>query len=180
MKILLLPFDIASKGPITLDALNKIDGIEARGIFINGNDSRTARSRHAHHLRWYSYRKNPVKWLITYFGKSHKIRSLIKWADVLHWIWDSGFAGSWDLKLASQLKKPGIIEWSGSDIRYPERNYEINPYARLLYTSDYEFGNIETKEKSFKRQEKFSKLGFTPLVTPEMDLYIRKDLFPET
>ncbi len=180
MKILVLPFDIASKGPLTLDALNKIEGIEAKGIFVNGFDNRRSKSQHAHHLEQVSFKTNPIGWTTNYFRKSNQIQKLIKWADVLHWIWDSAFAGGWDLRLASVLKKPGIIEWSGSDIRYPEKNFEINPYAELLYTRDYEFKDIETREISFRRQEKFSKLGFTPLVTPEMDLYIRKDLFPKT
>ena len=33
LKILFLPFDIASKGAITIDALNRIPGIEAKGFF---------------------------------------------------------------------------------------------------------------------------------------------------
>lgn len=180
LKVLILPFDVASKAPITLDALNKIPGVEAKGIFVNGSDERTARSAHALHYAWYYFRKNPIKWTTTYISKSYHMARLINWADVLHWIWDSSFVGDWDLKWAKKLKKPGLIEWSGSDIRYPERNKEFNKYSNLLYTSDYEFGEIESKEISFARQLKFSKIGFTPLVTPEMDLYVRKDLFKKT
>lgn len=178
MKVLILPFDVASKGPLTLDALNRIEGVEARGLFVNGNDNRTARSSYAKHIPWVSFRKDPMKWVSIYFQKSFEVQKLIRWADVLHWIWDSGFEGGWDLKLARALNKPGIIEWSGSDIRYPERNFQINEVASLLYTASYEFADIETKEKSFKRQEKFKRAGFMPLVTPEMSLYIRQDLFP--
>lgn len=177
MKVLILPFDVASKGPLTLDALNKIEGVEARGLFVNGNDDRTARSSYAKHIPWVSFRKHPMRWLSIYLRKSYEVQRLIRWADVLHWIWDSGFEGEWDLRLAKLLNKPGVIEWSGSDIRYPERNFEINEVAHLLYTPAYEFNDIETREKSFKRQEKFKNAGFVPLVTPEMSLYVRNDLF---
>ncbi len=179
MKVLLLPFNIASKGAITIDALNRINGVEAKGVFVNKN-SKVASSDFARHFNVYSFRKDPIGWFSTYIKKSIYINKMIKWADVLHWIWDSGFSSQWDLKLARSLGKPGIIEWSGSDIRYPERNFEINPYASLLYNPEYEYRQIETKENSFRRQEKFSKMGFAPLVTPEMDLYIRKDLFSKS
>lgn len=180
MKVLILPFDIASKAPLTLDALNKIEGIEAKGYFVNGFDNRRAKSRYAVHLEDVSIRKNPFKWAHVYFTKLKEIKKLIEWADVLHWIWDSAFVGGWDLKYAKYLNKPGLIEWSGSDIRYPERNREINPMAEILYTSEYEFANIEQKRISLARQRKFQKAGFVPLVTPEMDLYVDKELFPKT
>ncbi len=179
MKVLLLPFNIASKGAITIDALNRINGVEAKGVFVSKNKG-VASSEFARHFEVYSFRENPIGWTSNYIKKSLYINKMIKWADVLHWIWDSGFSSQWDLKLARALKKPGIIEWSGSDIRYPERNFEINPHASLLYNPEYEYKHIETKENSFRRQEKFSKMGFAPLVTPEMDLYIRKDLFPKS
>lgn len=180
MRILFLPFDIASKGAITLNALNKIEGIEAKGFFVNENNSFTAKSIHAKYFKNIPAKSNPLKWLAVYLQKSYEVQKLIRWADVVHWIWDSAFEGEWDLRLAGLLKKPGIIEWSGSDIRYPERNFEINPYAHLLYTPQYEYREIETKPVSFARQDKFYKLGFVPLVTPEMDLYVKKDLFPKT
>ncbi|MBK6382068.1 MAG: glycosyltransferase [Chitinophagaceae bacterium] len=177
MKVLLLPFNIASKGALTIDALNRINGVEAKGVFVNKN-MKVASSEFARHFKGYSFRRNPIGWASTYIHKSLHIYKMIKWADVLHWIWDSGFSSQWDLKLARSLNKPGIIEWSGSDIRYPERALEINPYAHLSYNDNYEFKHIETVANSFRRQMKFSKLGFSPLVTPEMELYVRKELFP--
>lgn len=180
MKVLLLPFDVASKGPITLDALNRIEGIEAKGIFVNGSDSRTARSQFAKHFEWVYFSKQPLKWIKLYFLKVYYVVKYILWADVIHWIWDSAFAGKWDMYLVKLLRKPGIIEWSGSDIRYPEKNYEFNPYAKILYTNDYEFKDIEDKTISMDRQKRFRDLGFTPLVSPEMDLYIDKKKFPVT
>ncbi len=179
MKILLLPFNIASKGALTVDALNRIEGVEAKGIFVN-NNSKVASSEFARHFKSYSYKKNPIAWYFTFIKKSKHISRMIKWADVLHWIWDSSFLSQKDLELARVLNKPGIIEWSGSDIRYPEKALEINPYAPLTYNDDYEFKHIETMSNSFQRQIRFKELGFYPLVTPEMDLYVRKDLFPVT
>lgn len=178
MKVLLLPFNIASKGAMTLDALNKISGIQARGIFVDDNE-KVARSVYAKHFSSYSLNSNPVKWAGTFFVKSFWFAKLIRWADVVHWIWDSAYSSRWDLQYAKILHKPGLIEWSGSDIRYPERNFEINPYAHLLYESEYEYRSIEKQDISLERQKRFARLGYTPLVTPEMDLYVNRELFPK-
>lgn len=178
MKILVLPFNIASKGALTVDALNKIDGIEAKGVFVNKN-MKVATSDFARHFESYSISKHPIQWISTFFRKSYHIHRMIKWADILHWIWDSSFSTPWDLRLAKRLKKPGIIEWSGSDIRYPERAIELNPYAPLTYNDAYEFKHIETIANSLQRQKRFSKLDFSPLVTPEMALYVFEDMFPK-
>lgn len=179
MKVLLLPFDIASKGAITIDALNRMPGIEARGFFVNKN-SKIAKSLSAEYFDSVSLKEHPLNWIRTYIKKYNRLRELIKWADVLHWIWDSGFAGDIDLRMAKYYNKRGIIEWSGSDIRYPERAHEVNPFAKYTYNDLYEFAHIETRKISYTRQQKFYEAGFKPLVTAEMDLYIRKDLFQNT
>ncbi|MBE2230659.1 MAG: hypothetical protein IAE96_08455 [Chitinophagaceae bacterium] len=84
------------------------------------------------------------------------------------------------MRYAALLGKPGIIEWSGSDIRYPEKAEELNPFMRGIYSRGYEYAHIESKAASDKVQERFARVGFFPLTTPEMNLYLRKDLFPKT
>lgn len=179
MKVLVLPFDIASKGAITVNSLNQLQGIQAIGVFVNPNN-KVFKSEHAVYFNAYSFKKNPVKWLNEYFRKVFTIVRLIFWADIVHWIWDSAFAGKIDLRCASLLGKPGIIEWSGSDIRYPEKAEELNPFMRGIYSRGYEYAHIESKAASDKVQERFARIGFFPLTTPEMNLYLRKDLFPKT
>lgn len=176
LKVLLLPFDIASKGANTIDALNKIQGIEAKGLFVNKND-KVARSNDAYYFDYVSFKANPFKWVIVYIKKLKKFYELIKWADVLHWVWDSSFFGGLDIRMAKVFKKKGVIEWSGSDIRYPEKLFQINRFASSLYTNDYEYLKIEKKDISFRRQQKFYNIGFVPIVTPEMSLFLRKELF---
>lgn len=180
MKVLLLPYNIASKAAITVDALNRLEGVEARGLFLGGSKYQTSKGSHLTLLQPVSLKPNPVQWLKYQASKIYQFERLIRWADVIHWIWDSAFAGQMDLRYASLLGKPGIIEWSGSDIRYPERAEELNPFMRGIYSKGYEYAHIESKAASDKVQERFAHMGYYPLTTPEMNLYLRKDLFPKS
>ena len=171
---------MASKGVFTLNSLNRINGVEARGFFLNGNDIRKAKTDYAEYFESPPFFPNPLKWVISYFKKLYKVYKLIKWADVVHWVWDSAFFLQLDLKIVKLLAKPGIVEWSGSDIRYKEKAIELNPFMQVAYNTGYEYSEIETKEKSLLIQTRFSKLGFFPLTTPEMNLYINKALFERT
>ncbi|MBI3139765.1 MAG: glycosyltransferase [Sphingobacteriales bacterium] len=179
MKILLLPYNIASKASITIDALNKIEGVEAKGLFLGGDIKQTI-GENVIRIEPVPFSRNPVKWAFQQMRKAWYFRKLIRWADVIHWIWDSAYGGQLDIKYAAYLKKPGLIEWSGSDIRYRERAIELNRYMRDIYDRGYEYAHIETREKSDRIQERFARLGFFPLTTPEMNLYVRKDLFPRS
>lgn len=180
LNVLLLPYNIASKAAITVNALNRIDGIQARGLFLGGSKYQTAAGANLKILQPVNLRPDPVKWLRYQSAKVVHFEKMIRWADVIHWIWDSAFAGQLDLRYAALLGKPGIIEWSGSDIRYPEKAEEINPFMRGIYANGYEYAHIESKAASDKVQERFARIGFYPLTTPEMNLYLRKDLFPKT
>ncbi len=133
MKILILPFDMASKGVFTLDSLNKIEGIEAKGFFLNGDDVRKARTKHAEYHKVKSFLPNPFLWFLSNLRKMFKLYKLIKWADVVHWVWDSSYSWQFDIKYVSYLNKPGIIEWSGSDIRNRDTAERLNPYMKLIY-----------------------------------------------
>jgi glycosyltransferase involved in cell wall biosynthesis len=176
MRILFIPFNIASKASITIDALNKIEGIEAKGLFL-GSDVRQTIGKNVTRIELVSFAKNPAKWVSHQVKKAYYFRKMIRWADVIHWIWDSAYGMQLDLKYVSYLKKPGIIEWSGSDIRNREMAEKLNPYLKRIYEHGYEYAHIETLERSNRIQERFAKLKFFPLTTPEMDLYVRKDLF---
>ena len=179
MKILLLPYNIASKASITIDALNKIEGVEAKGLFLGG-DFRQTVGQNVTRLDLTNFSDNPVKWGRDQLRKAWYFRKMIRWADVIHWVWDSAYAGQLDLKYVKWLNKPGIIEWSGSDIRNREQAEALNPYMKAIYDNGYEYAHIETKERSDRIQQRFARLGFFPMTTPEMNLYVRKDLFPKT
>jgi len=179
VKILLIPFNIASKGSITIDALNKIEGVEAKGLFL-GSDVRQTIGQNVTRLPLAPFAKNPVRWASHQFKKAYYFRKMIQWADVIHWIWDSAYGMQLDLRYVAYLNKPGVIEWSGSDIRNRAMAEKLNPYMKAIYDNGYEYAHIETTERSNRIQERFARLGFFPLTTPEMDLYVRKDLFPKT
>lgn len=180
LKVLLLPYNIASKAAITVDALNRINGVQAKGLFLGGSIYQSSTGSSQVRLNPANLKSNPLKWFGYQVAKAYHFERLIRWADVIHWIWDSAFAGQLDLRYASLLNKPGIIEWSGSDIRYPEKAEEINPFMRGIYSNGYEYAHIEKKTASDKVQERFARLGYFPLTTPEMNLYLRKDLFPKS
>ena len=179
LKVLFLPYNIASKASTAIDALNRIEGIQAKGLFLGGSSNQTIGSN-VTRLDPVPFGSNPLKWISHQVTKAHQFERLIRWADVVHWIWDSAFAGQLDLRYAAWLKKPGIIEWSGSDIRYPEKAIALNPYMQDIYEKGYEYAHIESKENSDRVQERFARVGFYPLTTPEMNLYLRNDLFPHT
>lgn len=179
MKILFLPYNISSKASISIDALNDIPGVQAKGLFLGGSKFQRVGSN-VTQLNPISFNLSRIQWFKYQINKILYFEKMIRWADVIHWIWDSAFAGQLDLRYAAMLGKPGVIEWSGSDIRYPERAEELNPFMRGIYSRGYEYAHIESRAASNKVQLRFARMGYFPLTTPEMNLYIRKDLFPRS
>src|SRR5690606_15529920 len=168
MRILLIPFNIASKASITIDALNKIECIEAKGLFLGSYKSQTV-GENVKSIEMIPFFPNPFKWIERQFQKAYYFKKMIQWADVIHWMWDSAYGMQLDLRYVAYLNKPGVIEWSGSDIRNRAMAEKLNPYMKAIYDNGYEYAHIETTERSNRIQERFARLGFFPLTTPEMD-----------
>src|SRR6476620_10341286 len=118
MKILILPINIASQPAITAEALNKIDGIEAKCITnaIHSIHTIGPNTVYVPHPKWFP-RKKLVQWLYHKISYKRKIGKWIKWADVLHYVWGPAFVDGADLDLGVKLRKPTFIEWFGGDIR---------------------------------------------------------------
>lgn len=109
----------------------------------------------------------------------YQIKKWIKWADVLHYVWSPAFENGADLAYAEKLKKPLFIEWLGSDIRNPDFLKGINPYYKKAFENGYEYASYESKLNSELRQKIFFKHKATPLLSPEMSLYVKRAFFPK-
>ena len=105
------------------------------------------------------------------------IRHLL-WADLVHCYSDfKALPFRLDQLLLKTLRKPGVIEFQGSDIRIPEVESASNPYFRRAYVDPrYEYP-FEGPAVSLKRQRKFASLGFRPVVSGALPL-LDRSLFP--
>ena len=172
LKVLHLPFNVASSASITVSELNKDGSIEAKGIVFGEKHKYTS----TENLRYYTIKGGS-------FG-IHAVYTLLilfkhfLWADIIHWYWGSILPYHLDLKLLKVFNKPVFIQWHGSDIRIPEVAMKGNPFYKHVYENGtYEYRNIENKNQSIERQQSFSDIHAIPIVYPELSLNIQKDLF---
>jgi hypothetical protein len=190
MKVLFLPYNVASMPAITANAINAIDGYEAK--YLNTV---------AHHyvaknpceIKLYPYFKNQtfkVNPLLFFLSNLEKITVFpirylfsiyywIKWADIVHWTWGAKLPLQLDLRIAKWLKKKRFIEWVGSDIRVPEVTMQESKWYKDVFCNGYEYAKIENKAKSYKIQTIFHSLGYKPILVPEMQLFLKPGLFSE-
>jgi len=103
----------------------------------------------------------------------------IHWADILHCYSDfKALPFHLDDLILKILRKPGVIEFQGSDIRIPAVESATNPYFRQAYLDpQYEYP-FEGPAVSLKRQRKFASLGFRPVVSGALPL-LDRSLFPK-
>lgn len=173
MKVLFLPFNIASIPSITSDALNKVPGVEAKCLVLSLNPYQSL-NNHTVYLPNNISKKNFIKWLFNRVTYNYRLKKLIRWADVLHYTWSSALPDDRDLLWAKQYNKPVFVEWLGSDIRVPEYLYGHNPYYEEAVRKKHEYIDLESFEKSDANQAKF--IGACTLVCPEMSLFLNKNI----
>ena len=178
MKVLFLPLNIASIPSITADALNKIDGIEAVCI-TNIISPIQSRGTNTIFIPKKFPRRKPLQWVYHKLTYKSRIKKWLKWADILHYTWETAFDDGSDLEMVSKMNKPLFIEWLGSDIRNPDILKKINKYYSKVFDNGYEYKELEESDHSRKVQEQFSFSKATPLLNPEMSLYLDKKLFPK-
>src|SRR6476661_5612900 len=104
MKVLFLPFNIASMQAITAEALNKMEGVEAKCINTQQNKYNSDNESVVFIKKDVFKRSSPVTSMIRHFKYRGEIRKWIEWADVLHYVWGPALENGWDLKLAKKLK----------------------------------------------------------------------------
>lgn len=175
MRVLMVGMNTASQMSITVRALRRI-GIEADGIvwdasvIVSDDGLRNLAQRMSPRER---LRRGALR-----TSGSYAIASAIYRADVVHWnyglpVWGPGF----DLKLSRALRRPGVVEFWGSDVRIRAIAERDNPYYARR-SAEYENEQGETLEASFARQELFAKHGVrTCLAQPWFDRYLEPGLF---
>jgi hypothetical protein len=176
MKVLLLPVNIASVSAITAEALNAINGVEAKSIIQDLNKYNSSNVFTVYLPKNVSRRK-PIAWLIAKLFYKARLRRLIKQADVLHYFWSPALDDGTDLRWAQKMGKAIFVEWLGSDIRDPDTLKKINPFFNQALEDGYEYKDIESREKSIAHQQIFARFRAIPILSPEMTLYLRPDLF---
>jgi hypothetical protein len=98
--------------------------------------------------------------------------------DVIHWYY-SGSAATLDtdLRLIKTLGVPGLVEWTGTDIRIPEVEFAENPYYTMVFDQGYEYRRFESREQSHQRQARFAAVGFASVAAAGMMQYMQHNLF---
>jgi hypothetical protein len=178
LRILFAPSNIASFASITTEALNKIPGIQAKG-FSTSTHKYWEFGKEWTVIQLVSWKKNPLRRLYQILSRDFKLIRLIFWADIIHWQWDIGGETTFDLHyiILKYFRKRVVIEWLGSDIRIPEVVSNLNPYYKMIWENGkYNYG-FESFDRSSKIQHKFWKLKATPAVSPEMSLFVNRELF---
>jgi hypothetical protein len=173
MRVLHLPLNIASQMDVLVRAQNDL-GLHARGLAINpvsmvSSDSLEA-LRVDRRTNW-AYRASGLRNL------PHVLRA-IHWADVLHWHFgECALPRNFDLKIATWLKKPGVVEFWGSDIRIAEIESEMYPsYARARSLNLYP--HADSRAESAARQKLFASAGCECIVSdPVLRPHLQANLF---
>lgn len=164
---------------ITAEALNKIEGVHAKCLTIEVHKYQMVNSNTICLPMIVSKRK-PFKWLWNKIMFKRRLYRQLKWADVFHYQWGAVFPDYADLKWVARSGRPLFIEWIGSEIRIPDICKKINPYYAMVFDKGYEYNRLESNNKSLEVQKIFKDVGAIPLIFPEMNIYVKKDIFPVT
>jgi hypothetical protein len=175
MRVLHLPVNIASFASHTVRGLRQI-GVDARGlVFVNApvqSEEALQVIVLASRLRKHYVMGQGIRWLYQYLKWA-------AWADVIHWYFGA-LALPWglDLRYLKLLRKPGVVEWLGSDIRIPEIASEDNPYYAAAFSNGYEYRS-ESHQKSWQLQQRFGKAGFGSVASVGMLPYVHNEFFSQ-
>ncbi|MGQ0704267.1 MAG: glycosyltransferase [Gemmatimonadales bacterium] len=176
MKVLHLPYNVGSQISVTVRGLRSI-GIDARGMvlpalgdFIHSHDDVEVLPEAPElprRLRW--ARQHAVR-----YGR---LLGAIRWADILHWHFGSLLLrGGAELRWARLLRKPGVAEFWGSDIRVAEIEADDNP--NFAAYAPREYLARQTPLHSLETQLPFARAGFACLVSHAAMLrHVRTDLW---
>lgn len=174
MRVLHLPLNIASQASVTVRALRSL-GVEARGIVVS-----PAIVQSAGELEIVAIAARPRgRRLLDALRRLPSILAAIRWADVLHWHYGTtALPFRLDLHWARMLRKPGVVEFWGSDVRIPEIEAADNPYYARL-DADYEYAGAESAASSRRTQELFARAGAACVIScHSLRPYLQPDLFP--
>lgn len=173
MRVLHLPINIASQISTSVRALNSI-GIDARGLVTSLSTIQSTKNVQLLPTVGTSRAKRAGQ----YVRKAAKILPAIQQADVLHWHFGATtLPKNLDLQWSRLLKKPGLVEFWGSDIRISEIDCADNPYyATARHLGQYPMH--DDYQKSRETQARFANAGMACLIScHSLQPYIQPDLF---
>lgn len=175
MKVALLPYNTASDLSHKVRSLRSL-GVDARGLALGGHAVQSADDIELVPQKPGQFIRNRIRRV----SFARKLKAAIDWADVIHWMCDFGsLPYRVDKSLAKHGRKPGIIQWAGSDIRIPEYDFDINPFYKQAFFNGYEYCH-ESLTSSMRNQRDFADLGFYPAEFIGMGRYIDRRIFPKT
>ncbi len=173
MKVLLLPNNVASEISIKVRALKSI-GVDVRGLADGGHRFQASADVRMLNLKKGDFINNRFKKLQFY----KLVYDWIKWADVLHWVWDFGVIPlGLDRKIVERFDKPGLIQWCGSDIRIPEKTFEVNKFYEEAFLNGYEY-QFESYENHSPHKKVSPVWDFTLWKSSEWIFMLIKICFP--
>jgi len=175
--VLQLPVNVASQISASVSGLRAI-GINARGIIDSGASNEILQSDVGIEvLPPLPDLPRSLSWAAGHARRYYRLLSALSWADVVHWHFgELVLHGGFDLRWTRFLKKPGVAEFWGTDIRVAEIEASDNLYFARYMPIDYQ--EKQTSEKSERTQALFAGAGFECLVADEsMKSYIHAGLF---
>jgi len=156
MKVLHLPYNIASQVSITVRALRAV-GVPARGLARKV--SAIQDDSEIETVTWFG-RPSPVARLARGIRWRLKLIRAMAWADVLHWHWGDTTWRGIDLRIAAWLRKPRLVEFWGDDLRDPKTASRDNPFIARMYELHPDLVNERTRAA----QSMFRRHGFEALI----------------
>ena len=99
--------------------------------------------------------------------------------DLIHWYYGaSDLPLQLDIRLLKWLRRPGLVEWQGSDVRIPEIEAADNPYYAAARQAGYEYTAVESRSQSLQRQKLFASVGFACAGDRSLFPFFSKEIFP--
>jgi len=176
MKVLHLPYNIASQISVTVQGLREI-GIDASGMVFDNNVIQDP-SGLLMLPEIMSRRRNPIRGSLNLWSLRRTVLHAIQLADVVHWHFSWALPKAFDVEYAARLGKTGIVEFWGSDIRIPRVASAENPYLTRMYR-DHPQLDQGAEERSRESQQTFSRHGMTCLIPgPALLSHVDRSLFP--
>ncbi len=171
MKVLHLPFNIASQLAITVCAQRAL-GVEARGLARNFSNIQDHSGIET--VEWLG-KPRPAARLWRGVRWRLRLARAMAWADVIHWHWGDTTWKGLDLRLAAALGKPRLVEFWGDDLRDAVLAARDNPFIARMYEQEPDLA----KSRSHSAQQMFHRNGFACLIPGyELSDYLDEGVFP--
>lgn len=175
MRVLLLPWNTASKVSTTVRALREI-GVEARGLARDNTRYQDPTGIEVYER--VDPKRHVIRACILYVSWVRAVLSAVRWADVVHWVFGHrAIMGDLGLKYAAFLDKARLVNFCGTDVRIPEIAGRDNPYVKLAYGQGQM--KVGSESASVATQALFARHGFCAILQRfELVPYLRKEHFP--